>query len=215
MVRDFDALPIAGARKPRVGVVGEILVKFHPTANNGIVDLIESEGAEAVVPDLVDFLLYATYGGQYRWRSLAGSLQGALLSRAGIAIMEAFRGPQKRALARSRRFHAPSTITTLARGVNGIVQLGNVTGEGWFLTAEMVELIREGVEAIACIQPFACMPNHVTGKGMIRELRRRHPGVSVSAIDYDPGASEVNQLNRLKLLLASARESRALGDARN
>ncbi|MGO9309840.1 MAG: acyl-CoA dehydratase activase-related protein [Spirochaetia bacterium] len=212
MVRDFDALPIAGGRKPRVGVVGEILVKFHPTANNGIVDLIESEGAEAVVPDLVDFLLYATYGGQYRRRSLAGSLQGALLSRAAIAMMEAFRGPQKRALARSRRFRAPSTITALARGVNGIVQLGNVTGEGWFLTAEMVELIREGVEAIACIQPFACLPNHVTGKGMIRELRRRHPGVCVSAIDYDPGASEVNQLNRLKLLLASARESRAVRD---
>ena len=209
MVRDFDALPIRGERKPRVGVVGEILVKFHPTANNGIVDLIEAEGAEAVVPDLMDFLLYATYGGQFRRRSLAGSLRGALLSRAAIALMELFRVPQKRALARSARFHAPSTIYELARGVDGIVQLGNVTGEGWFLTAEMVELIREGVDAIACIQPFACLPNHVTGKGMIRELRRRHPEVTVAAIDYDPGASEVNQLNRLKLLLASARESRS------
>ena len=215
MVRDFDALPLVGRRKPRVGVVGEILVKFHPTANNGIVDLIESEGAEAVVPDLTGFLLYATYGGQFRRRSLAGSLLGSLLSRAAIAIMEVFRWPQKRALARSSRFHAPSTISTLAEGVNGIVQLGNVTGEGWFLTAEMVELIREGVEAIACIQPFACLPNHVTGKGMIRELRRRHPGVTVAAIDYDPGASEVNQLNRLKLLLASARESRAVQTSPN
>ena len=121
--------------------------------------------------------------------------------------MELFRRPQKRALARSSRFNPPSTIEKLARGVDGIVQLGNVTGEGWFLTAEMVELINEGVNAIACIQPFACLPNHVTGKGMIRELRRRHPGVTVAAIDYDPGASEVNQLNRLKLLLASARES--------
>ena len=215
MIRDFDALPLAGMRKPRVGVVGEILVKFHPTANNGIVELIESEGAEAVVPDLTDFLLYATHGGQFRRRSLAGSLRGALLSRAAIAIMEMFRWPQKRALSRSTRFHAPSTIYTLAEGVNGIVQLGNVTGEGWFLTAEMVELIHEGVDAIACIQPFACLPNHVTGKGMIRELRRRHPGVTVAAIDYDPGASEVNQLNRLKLLLASAREARALQASRN
>jgi predicted nucleotide-binding protein (sugar kinase/HSP70/actin superfamily) len=215
MVHAFDALPISGERKPRVGVVGEILVKFHPTANNGIVDLIESEGAEAVVPDLTDFLLYATYGGQFRRRSLAGSLQGALLSRAAIAIMELFRRPQKRALARASRFHPPSTIYKLARGVNGIVQLGNVTGEGWFLTAEMIELIREGVDAIACIQPFACLPNHVTGKGMIRELRRRHPGVSVAAIDYDPGASEVNQLNRLKLLLASAREARTARPGRN
>jgi predicted nucleotide-binding protein (sugar kinase/HSP70/actin superfamily) len=210
MVRDFDSLPLIGKRKPRVGVVGEILVKFHPTANNGIVDLIEAEGAEAAVPDLTDFLLYASYGGQFRWKSLAGSLKGALISRAAIALMEMFRVPQKRALARSARFHAPSTISTLARGVSGIVQLGNVTGEGWFLTAEMVELIREGVDAIACIQPFACLPNHVTGKGMIRELRRRHPEVTVAAIDYDPGASEVNQLNRLKLLLASAREARGI-----
>jgi predicted nucleotide-binding protein (sugar kinase/HSP70/actin superfamily) len=215
MVRAFDTLPIQGGRKHRIGVVGEILVKFHPTANNRIVDLIEAEGAEAVVPDLTDFLLYATYGGQFRRRALAGSLQAALLSRAGIAIMEMFRVPQKRALARSSRFHAPSTIYELAKGVNGIVQLGNVTGEGWLLTAEMVELIREGVDAIACIQPFACLPNHVTGKGMIRELRRRYPAVSVAAIDYDPGASEVNQLNRLKLLLASAREARALRDALN
>jgi predicted nucleotide-binding protein (sugar kinase/HSP70/actin superfamily) len=215
MVRDFDVLALAGGRKPRVGVVGEILVKFHPTANNRIVELIESEGAEAVVPDLTDFLLYATYGGQFRRRSLAGSLRSALLSRAAIAVMEMFRRPQKRALARSSRFHPPSTIDELARGVDGIVQLGNVTGEGWFLTAEMVELIHEGVDAIACIQPFACLPNHVTGKGMIRELRRRHPGVSVAAIDYDPGASEVNQLNRLKLLLASARESRAQHASRN
>jgi predicted nucleotide-binding protein (sugar kinase/HSP70/actin superfamily) len=211
MVRDFDTLPVSGPRKPRVGVVGEILVKFHPTANNGIVDLIESEGAEAVVPDLTDFLLYATFGGQFRRRSLAGSLQGAIVSRAAIAIMEMFRRPQKKALARSSRFHPPSTIYELAKGVDGIVQLGNVTGEGWFLTAEMAELIHEEVDAIACIQPFACLPNHVTGKGMIRELRRRHPGVTVAAIDYDPGASEVNQLNRLKLLLASARESRGRG----
>jgi predicted CoA-substrate-specific enzyme activase len=207
MVRDFDSLPLRGARKPRVGVVGEILVKFHPTANNGIVDLIEAEGAEAVVPDLTDFLLYALYGGQFRRRRLAGSLKGALLSRAAIAMIELFRRAQKRALARSVRFHPPSSISELAAGVDGIVQLGNVTGEGWFLTAEMTELIRDGVEAIACIQPFACLPNHVTGKGMIRELRRRHPEVTVAAIDYDPGASEVNQLNRLKLLLASARDA--------
>lgn len=207
MVRDFDALPLSGERKPRVGVVGEILVKFHPTANNGIVEMIESEGAEAVVPDLADFLLYASHGGQFRHRKLAGSLGGALLSRAAIVGLELLRGPQKRALARSRRFNPPHSIYTLARGVDGIVQLGNVTGEGWFLTAEMVELMEEGVTAIACIQPFACLPNHVTGKGMIRELRKRHPEATIAAIDYDPGASEVNQLNRLKLLLASARES--------
>jgi predicted nucleotide-binding protein (sugar kinase/HSP70/actin superfamily) len=159
------------------------------------------------VPDLADFLLYASHGSQFRYRTLAGSLGNALLSRAAIAGIELLRGPQKRALARSRRFNPPHSIYALARGVDGIVQLGNVTGEGWFLTAEMVELMKEGVTAIACIQPFACLPNHVTGKGMIRELRKRHPEATIAAIDYDPGASEVNQLNRLKLLLASAREA--------
>jgi predicted nucleotide-binding protein (sugar kinase/HSP70/actin superfamily) len=207
MVRDFDRLPLTGERKPRVGVVGEILVKFHPTANNRIVDIIESEGAEAVVPDLMDFLLYASFGNQFRHRKLAGSLRGALMSRVGIACLELFRVPQKRALSRSSRFKAPVSIAELARGVDGILQLGNVTGEGWFINAEMVELIHDGVNAIACIQPFACLPNHVTGKGMIRELRRRHPEATIAAIDYDPGASEVNQLNRLRLLLASAREA--------
>jgi predicted nucleotide-binding protein (sugar kinase/HSP70/actin superfamily) len=204
MVKGFDALPLRGERRPRVGVVGEILVKFHPGANNGIIDLIEAEGGEAVVPDLFDFLLYASSGNSFRWRKLAGSLRGVILSRLAIAVMETFRIVQKRTLARSERFSAPVSIDTLARGVDGIVQLGNVTGEGWFLTAEMIELIHAGVSAIACIQPFACLPNHVTGKGMIRELHRRHPEVTVAAIDYDPGASEVNQLNRLKLLLAGA-----------
>ena len=211
MVRDFDALPLRAGRKPRVGVVGEILVKFHPTANNRIVELIEAEGAEAVVPDLTDFLLYASFGNQFRREKLAGSLRGALASRLAIAGLELFRARMKRELARSARFHPPLSIYELARGVDGIVQLGNMTGEGWFLTAEMGELIRDGVTAIACIQPFACLPNHVTGKGMIRELRRRHPEATIAAIDYDPGASEVNQLNRLKLLLAAAHDSHAKG----
>jgi predicted CoA-substrate-specific enzyme activase len=207
MVGDFDALSLQDGRKPRVGVVGEILVKFHPTANNRIVEVIESEGAEAVVPDLADFLLYSSYGGQFRRRKLAGSASGVLISRLAIAGIELFRRAQRRELSRSARFHAPRSIYELAKSVDGIVQLGNSMGEGWFLTAEMMELLRDGVNAIACIQPFACLPNHVTGKGMIRELRRCHPETAIAAIDFDPGASEVNQLNRLKLLLASAREA--------
>ncbi|MBO4508335.1 MAG: 2-hydroxyglutaryl-CoA dehydratase, partial [Spirochaetaceae bacterium] len=118
--------------------------------------------------------------------------------------MELYRKYIKKCLRKSRRFEPPSSIYDLMKGVNDIVQLGNITGEGWFLTAEMVELINEGVPSIACVQPFACLPNHVTGKGMIKELRRRYPGANISAIDYDPGSSEVNQLNRLKLLLANA-----------
>ncbi len=209
MVRAFDTLAISEESKPRVGVVGEILVKFHPTANNRIVDVLEAEGAEAVVPDLIDFFLYGFTGNQFRRRKLAGTTKGALLSRMGIACVELFRWRMKRELARSRRFSPPHSIYRMARSVDGIVQLGNMTGEGWLLTAEMVELIESGVTSIACIQPFACMPNHVTGKGMIKELRRRYPQANIAAIDYDPGSSEVNQLNRLKLLLAGAHEAHA------
>jgi predicted nucleotide-binding protein (sugar kinase/HSP70/actin superfamily) len=118
--------------------------------------------------------------------------------------MELYRHDMKRFLKNSRRFDAPSSIYELMKGVDDIVQIGNITGEGWFLTAEMVELIHEGAPSIACVQPFACLPNHVTGKGMIKELRRRFPAANISAIDYDPGSSEVNQLNRLKLLLSNA-----------
>jgi predicted nucleotide-binding protein (sugar kinase/HSP70/actin superfamily) len=206
MVSAFDALPLRDIpRKPRIGVVGEILVKFHPDANGDIVAGIEAEGGEAVVPDLYGFLLYCSYNAIFRHRRLAGSLGAALGAHAAVAFLEALRRPAKRALARSLRFEAPPSIHVLAAGVDGIVQLGNCTGEGWFLTAEMVELIEGGADGIACLQPFACLPNHVTGKGVLKELRRRHPDVPIAAIDYDPGASEVNQENRLKLLLDNAR----------
>ncbi len=211
IVSAFDALPKRDIpRKPRIGVVGEILVKFHPEANGKIVEVVEAEGGEAVVPDLYDFLLYSSYNGIFRRSALEGGLKDELGARALIAFLQWFRAPLVRAFKASERIHAefgaPVPIAELARGVDGIVQLGNCTGEGWFLTAEMVELIHSGVDGIVCLQPFACLPNHVTGKGMLKELRRRYPRVPVSAIDFDPGASEVNQLNRLKLLMASARK---------
>jgi len=207
MVDAFDSLPLRHIpRKPRIGVVGEILVKFHPGANNDIVGTLEREGAEAVVPDLMDFFFYCAFNGIYRRQALDGSHKGAILSRLTIAGLEVFRAAQKRALKRSERFHPPASIYALATGLNGIVQLGNAAGEGWFLAAEMAELARDGADGIACVQPFACLPNHITGKGAIQEMRRRFPKTTVSAIDYDPGASEVNQLNRIKLLVAAARD---------
>jgi len=206
MERDFEELPLRSIpRKPRIGVVGEILVKFHPDANGRIVEEIEAEGGEAVVPDLYDFFLYSSFNGIFRRRKLAGSAWDEARARLAAFALEFLRLPWRLALRSSRRFASPARIEELARGVDGIVQLGNCTGEGWFLTAEMVELIQGGVDGIACLQPFACLPNHVTGKGMLKELRRRYPGVPVAAIDFDPGASEVNQQNRLKLLMAGAR----------
>jgi len=204
IVREFDALPLLDVKKPRVGVVGEILVKFHPTANNDIFGTIEREGAECVVPDLADFLFYSFSNGIYKHRKLAFPRAAERGAHIAVWALELYRAEIKKRLRQSRRFTPPESIYRLQEGVDDIVQLGNMTGEGWFLTAEMIELIHTGVPSIACVQPFACLPNHVTGKGMIKELRRRYPESNIAAIDFDPGASEVNQLNRLKLLLANA-----------
>jgi predicted nucleotide-binding protein (sugar kinase/HSP70/actin superfamily) len=204
IIRDFDSLPLLPVKKPRVGVVGEILVKFHPTANNDIFGTIERENAECVVPDLADFLFYSFSTGIFRHEQLGFPKKTERNARLLVRVLEWYRGFIKRQLKKSNRFEPPASIYSLMKGVDGIVQLGNITGEGWFLTAEMIELIEQGVPSIACVQPFACLPNHITGKGIIKELRRRFPEANISAIDYDPGSSEVNQLNRLKLLLANA-----------
>ena len=204
IVHDFDNLPLVPVKKPRVGVVGEILVKFHPTANNDIVNVIEKEGAECVMPDLMDFFFYTFSTGIFRYQELAFPKKTEKNARRLVSMLELFRKYMKKQLRKSHRFEAPNLIYDMMKGVDDIVQLGNITGEGWFLTAEMVELIHSGCPSIACVQPFACLPNHVTGKGMIKELRRRYPEANISAVDYDPGSSEVNQLNRLKLLLSNA-----------
>jgi predicted nucleotide-binding protein (sugar kinase/HSP70/actin superfamily) len=204
IIEEFDTLPLRNVRKPRIGVVGEILVKFHPTANNEIVKIIESEGGECVMPDLTDFMFYAVSQGDYKYDKLSEPRKMKIWSWLLVWYMELYRIQMKRSLKASKRFLAPETIWTMQKKLEDIVQLGNVCGEGWLLTAEMLELIHSGVPSIACIQPFACLPNHVTGKGMIKELRRRCPEANIAAIDYDPGASEVNQLNRLKLLLSNA-----------
>ena len=204
IIHDFDTLPLLPVKKPRVGVVGEILVKFHPTANNQIVETIEREGAECVMPDLADFMFYSFATGIFRHEELAFPKKTERNAKLLVWFLERYRRYMKKMLKKSHRFDPPTLIYDMMKGVDDIVQVGNIMGEGWFLTAEMVELIHSGCPSIACVQPFACLPNHVTGKGMIKELRRRYPGANISAIDYDPGSSEVNQLNRLKLLLSNA-----------
>lgn len=205
IVQDFDNLEIKDfLNKPRVGVVGEILVKYHPLANNNVVKIIENEGAEAVVPDLLDFFMYSIYDKVYDYKYLAASKLSNVVAKSLIKFFEYYKKEMKKALKKSKRFNAPKTVYELAEGAKSIVSLGNHTGEGWLLTAEMVELIEDGVKNIICMQPFACLPNHVTGKGMIKELKRKYPGANIAAIDYDPGASEVNQLNRIKLMLSVA-----------
>lgn len=204
IIEDFDRLPIRDIAKPRVGVVGEILVKFHPTANNHLVELLEQEGAEAVVPDLLDFFLYCFYNANFKASKLGMSKSTAKKANLGIRAIEWFRAPAYKAFAESKHFTPPAHIETLADMAKEIVSLGNQTGEGWFLTGEMLELIENGATNIVCTQPFGCLPNHIVGKGVIKELRHKHPEANIVAIDYDPGASEVNQLNRIKLMLSTA-----------
>ena len=204
LIHDFDTLPITDERKPRVGIVGEILVKFLPAANNHLVELLEAEGAEAVVPDLTDFLLYCFYNNNFKEENLGTSRKAQFAGNAVIRFFEWLRKDARKAFEESDRFAPPNHIEELADLAKPIVSIGNQTGEGWFLVGEMMELIRSGAKNIVCIQPFGCLPNHVVGKGVIKQLRRAYPQANIAAVDYDPGASEVNQLNRIKLMLSQA-----------
>ena len=213
IIRDFDAIPVLDIKKPRVGVVGEILVKFSPAGNNHLVELLESEGAEAVVPDLIDFMLYCFYNQIYKAEHLGTSKKTAKISALGIwAIEHILRGSAVKAFEESKHFDPPTNIYKIVSYAEPIVSIGNQTGEGWFLTGEMVELIKEGVPNIVCTQPFGCLPNHVVGKGVIKALRKAYPSSNIVAIDYDPGASEVNQLNRIKLMLSTAQKNLKKGE---
>jgi predicted nucleotide-binding protein (sugar kinase/HSP70/actin superfamily) len=204
IIYDFDNLEIIDDKKPRVGLVGEILVKFHPLANNNLVDIIEQEGAEAVVPDLVNFFLSCSLNCVYKYKYLDGKLTSKIMGQFFIFIARIYQKTYKRELDKSNRFFAPKDINELAKNTSSVISLGNQTGEGWLLTAEMIELIDEGIENIVCMQPFGCLPNHIVGKGSIKELKRLNKGANIIPIDYDPSASEVNQLNRIKLMLSKA-----------
>ena len=210
IVRAFDELPIReGLVKPRVGIVGEILVKYMPLANNRLVELLEREGTEVVVPDLMDFLNYCAYNSDYKHRFLGKNWTFSAVAKLGVDAIRRLRAPALEALERSRRFTPPMPIQRIAELAKPFLSLGNQYGEGWFLTGEMAELLSTGTPNIVCIQPFACLPNHVVGKGVIKALRKVYPFANIAAVDYDPGASEVNQLNRIKLMLSAARKNTA------
>ncbi len=206
MVSEFDAIPVTDEKKPVIGVVGEILVKYHPTANNQIIKVLEDEGAEVKVPDLIDFLLYCAYNMNFKHEVLKRPKLFAHFGNIAISMIENSRKLMRRVLSQSRRFSAPSFIEEKAKAASEFLSIGNQTGEGWFLTGEMAELLKEGADGIVCVQPFACLPNHIVGKGVIQPIRARFPEANIVAIDYDPGASEVNQLNRIKLMLSLAHD---------
>ncbi|WP_311472166.1 acyl-CoA dehydratase activase-related protein [uncultured Actinomyces sp.] len=206
MVSEFDALPRRDIpRKPRVGVVGEILVKFQPDANNHVVDQIEAEGCEAVVPGLLAFFLNGPATAQWEADTYGIGKDTVAKKKAAVWFLEQMQAPARAALAAcGGTFDVESSTAVMMQKASQILSLGNQAGEGWLLAAEMVELIEHGAPNIVCCQPFGCLPNHVVGKGMFREIRRRYPQANIVGIDYDPGASEVNQLNRLKLMISTA-----------
>ena len=205
MIRSFDQIAInEGQKKPKVGIVGEILVKFSPAGNNHLVELLEQEGAQAVVPELLNFMLYCLYNQIYKEKHFHTGKKAARTSAIGIKAIEFLRHTAVKEFKRSKHFGSPEKIEKLVSYAEPIVSIGNQTGEGWFLTAEMIELIKDQTYNIVCTQPFGCLPNHVVGKGVIKKIRSSYPQANIVAIDFDPGASEVNQLNRIKLMLSTA-----------
>ena len=204
----FEALPLVNDRsKPRVGIVGEILVKFHPTANNELVKVIEAEGCEAHVPCLMDFFTLGLSNSINTAHELGTKAGERLKGRAGIAMVDGLRAPVNRMLEATTRFEPYPSIFELAEKASKVLSLCNNMGEGWLLTAEMIELIESDTPNVVCAQPFACLPNHVVGKSVIKRLRQLYPQSNIVAVDYDPGASEVNQLNRIKLMISVAKEN--------
>lgn len=209
IVKDFNNIKLLeDVIKPKVGIVGEILVKFHPTANNNIYDLLENEGAEVVVPDLIDFALYCSYNGTIRYdNNILGSKKTKRISLLATKAIELYKKPLIDSLSKYNKFSVPTKICEIANKAKNVLSLCNQCGEGWLLTGEMLELLDSGVNNVLCLQPFACLPNHITGKGMIKKLKDIYPSSNIVAIDFDAGSSEVNQINRIKLMLTTAKRN--------
>lgn len=209
IVNDFEKIELdTSIKKPRVGIVGEVLIKYHPFGNNYVADLLEKEGAEVILPDFMGFVKFmATH--KITFNSLLNTNKTlAKISKAAIKLIDIFEKDLKIALADSKKdYLPPCDIWHLEDKVKDVLSIGNQTGEGWFLTAEMIEYIENDIPNIICVQPFACLPNHVVGKGVIKTIREKYPQANISPVDYDPGASESNQANRIKLLMTVAKDN--------
>jgi predicted nucleotide-binding protein (sugar kinase/HSP70/actin superfamily) len=208
IVADFESLKLDETTlKPKVGIVGEILVKYHPNANRNLVTTIENEGGEVVVPGILDFTLYCLSSDQHKKPYADVSFFAGLKSKFAIWIIEKYRDKIRYALRNSKRFEPPKQFYHLVEKARKVLSTCNQTGEGWLLTGEMVELIEDGCPNIVCVQPFGCLPNHITGKGVFKELRSKYSLANITTIDYDAGTTEVNQLNRIKLMMSVAQKN--------
>ena len=209
LVEDFDKIELdTSIKKPKVGIVGEVLIKYHPFGNNFVANLLEKEGAEVILPDFMGFVKFmATH--KITFNTLLNiNKTSAKISKIAINLIDILEKDVKRALINSPKdYLLPCNIWHLENQVKDVLSIGNQTGEGWFLTAEMIEYIENDIPNIICVQPFACLPNHVVGKGVIKTIREKYPMANISPVDYDPGASETNQANRIKLLMAVAKDN--------
>lgn len=205
IIRDFAAIPKQGQPKIKVGIVGEIFVKFSPLGNNNLEDFLLSEGAETVMPGLLDFCLYSLYNGVVDQQLYHMRPVKAAVSKLAFKFLIHKKKEMIRLIEEDGHFTPPSSFANVPQLADGYIGLGAKMGEGWLLTAEMLELIEQGVDNIVCTQPFGCLPNHIVGKGMMKHIKEMHPTANIVAIDYDAGAPQINQENRVKLMLANAR----------
>ncbi len=208
MVNDFDSIELrTDIVKPKVGIVGEVLVKYMPLANEHLADQLEKEGAEVVMTEMVTFLEYCFSGAIYRGKKLGKSKKAAMAARFGLGLVDSIKKKTDKMLEESKHFTPAGRLSQIKNFAMEILQQGNQTGEGWYLPGEMIELIHQGVNNIVCVQPFGCLPNHIVGKGVTKKVKEKYPEANIVAIDYDPSASKVNQLNRLRLMLEVAQET--------
>ena len=206
IIEDFKNIKIENKNLPKVGIVGEILIKYHRFGNDNVVSKLEAEGAEVAAPDLMGFVKYCVYNSIIKARMFKSGMITPIIYQEALRLINRYE-KVVRDHTKDTRFRQPCDIKELANNVDGILSTGNQTGEGWFLTGEMVQLIHEGIENVVCVQPFACLPNHIVGKAVIKKVRKLYPNSNIVAIDYDPGASHTNQVNRLKLMLTVAKEN--------
>lgn len=206
IINEFSEIEVVDKQIPKVGIVGEILIKYHAFGNNNLVEKLESEGSEVVVPELMGFIKYCCYNAIVKENLLKTGRKQAFFNKEALRLIDIYEHHVKKSL-EGTKYRTVTNIYELSSNVDNILSLGNQTGEGWFLTAEMVELIKNDVSNIVCVQPFACLPNHIVGKSVIKRIRSLYPKANIVAIDYDPGASHTNQVNRIKLMLTVAKEN--------
>ncbi len=209
MIADFEKIELdTSIEKPKVGIVGEVLIKYHPFGNNEVIKVLEHEGAEVISPDFMGFIKFVCTQKTTNYALLKIDKKKAKIFKFVIDLIEVIEKDLGKELAKSKKgYLPPANIFELEDKVKDILSIGNQTGEGWFLTAEMIEYIEHDIPNIVCVQPFACLPNHVVGKGVIKSIREKYPYANISPIDYDPGASETNQTNRIKLLTTVAKDN--------